>query len=59
MTIARYRKIENHPTWLYSVELLVQTNGKIVKIAEFNCASEQELKYATECCDYVLRGEAE
>jgi hypothetical protein len=57
MTIARYRKLEGHPAWLYTIELLVQTNGKLITIAEFNCATEEELKFATECCDYVIAGE--
>ena len=59
MTIARYKTLDGHPVFKYSVELLVQTNGKLITIAEFNCATEEELKFATECCDYVLRGEAE
>ena len=59
MTIARYRKLENHPVWLYQVELIVLLagKGKRVTIAQFNCRNEEELRYATECCDYVLKGE--
>ncbi len=54
MTIARYRKLENHPAWLYTVELLVQTNGKLIKIAEINCKDEAELTQATEWVDYTV-----
>jgi len=43
--------------WLYTVELLVQTNGKLISIGGFNCRTEEELTQATEWCDYVLRGE--
>jgi len=42
---------------LYTVELIVITNGKRVKIAEFNCKDEDELKFATDCVDYVIKGE--
>ena len=57
MTIARYRKLENHPAWLYSVELLVQTNGKLISIGGFNCGTEEEFQQATEWCEYVISGE--
>jgi hypothetical protein len=57
MTLARYKKLDGHPAWLYTVEMLVVVNGKVVKIAEFNCANDRELKLATECCDYVLNGQ--
>ena len=57
MTIARYRKLENHPAWLYSVELLVQTNGKLISIGGFNCSTEEEFQQATEWCEYVISGE--
>jgi len=58
MTIARYIEL-NHPHWKYRVELIVilGSKGKRVKIAEFNCVTDKELEYATECCDYVLKGE--
>jgi len=59
MCIARYKKLEGHPAWLYTVELLVQTNGKLVSIGGFNCATEEEFRQATEWCDHVLRGDAE
>lgn len=57
MTIARYRKLENHPAWLYSVELLVQTNGKLISIGGFNCSTEEEFQQAVEWCDYVIGGD--
>jgi len=59
MTIARYRELVGHPVWLYQVELIVLLagKGKRVTIAQFNCKNEEELRYATECCDYVLKGE--
>lgn len=59
MTIARYRQLVGHPVWLYQVELIVLLagKGKRVTIAQFNCKNEEELRYATECCDYVLKGE--
>lgn len=57
MTIARYRKLENHPAWLYQVELLVQTNGKLISIGGFNCATEEEFTQAVEWCDYVIGGD--
>lgn len=57
MTIARYKQLVGHPAWLYTVELIVITNGKRVKIAEFNCKDEDELKFATDCVDYVIKGE--
>ena len=59
MTIARYRKLENHPAWLYQVELLVQSNGRLVSIGGFNCSTEREFEQAVEVCDYVIRGDAE
>lgn len=59
MCIARYRKLENHPEWLYQVELLVLTNGKRVSIGGFNCRTEEELKQATEWCEFVIRGDAQ
>jgi hypothetical protein len=59
MTIARYRKIANHPAWLYNVELIVIVNGKRITIAEFNCTNERDLHYATECCDYVISSDME
>ena len=60
VTIARYTKHMNHPAWLYTVELLVQTNGKLIKIAEINCKDEQEFEQATEWVDYTVgRGDAE
>lgn len=57
MTIARYKKLDGHPAWLYSVELLVQTNGKLISIGGFNCSNEREFEQAVEWCDYVIRGE--
>jgi len=33
---------------------LVQTNGKLIKIAEINCKDEAELKQATEWVDYTV-----
>lgn len=57
MTIARYRELVGHPVWKYSVELIVLSNGKRVKIAEFNCKNDEELAFATDCCDHVLKGE--
>lgn len=44
MTIARYKRLDGHPVFKYSVELLVQTNGKLIKIAELNCKDEQEVQ---------------
>jgi hypothetical protein len=57
MTIARYRKLEGHPAWLYTVELLVQSNGKLISIGGFNCATEEEFSQAVEWCDYIIKGE--
>jgi hypothetical protein len=58
VTIARYRKLTGHPAWTYVVELFVKnTANKMVHIASFNCATERELKQATEMCDYVIQGE--
>lgn len=57
MTIARYKKLDGHPAWLYSVELLVQTNGKLISIGGFNCSNEREFEQAVEWCDYVIKGE--
>lgn len=57
MTIARYRELVGHPVWLYNVEIIVITNGKRIRIAEFNCKDEKELKFATECVDYLIKGE--
>ena len=57
MTIARYRKLTGHPTWLYTVELLVQTNGKLISIGGFNCLTEEEFQQATEWCEYVIQGD--
>lgn len=59
MCIARYRKLENHPAWLYQVELLVQSNGRLISIGGFNCSTEREFEQAVEFCDYVIRGDAE
>lgn len=57
MTIARYKRLDGHPAWLYQVELLVQTNGKLISIGGFNCTTEREFEQAVEWCDYVIRGE--
>lgn len=57
MCIARYKTIEGHPVFKYSVELLVQTNGKLVKIAEINCKDDNELTQATAWVDYTIKGE--
>lgn len=57
MTIARYKKLDGHPAWLYQVELLVQTNGKLISIGGFNCATEREFEQAVQWCDYVIKGE--
>lgn len=57
MTIARYKTLDGHPVFKYSVELLVQTNGKLIKIADINCKDEEELAQATEWVDYTLQGE--
>lgn len=57
MCIARYRKLDGHPAWLYQVELLVQSNGKMISIGGFNCATEREFELAVEWCDYVIQGE--
>ena len=54
MCIARYKTLDGHPVFKYSVELLVQTNGKLIKIAELNCKDEQELAQATEWVDYTI-----
>ena len=54
MSIARYTKLHGHPVWMYNVELIVYHRGKRTKIAEFNCRDDRELKFATECCDYVI-----
>ena len=57
MTIARYRKLDGHPAWLYQVELIVLTNGERISIGGFNCRTEEEFKQATEWCEYVIQGE--
>jgi len=57
MTIARYKTLVGHPAWLYTVELLVQTNGKLIKIATINCKDDEELAQATQWVDHVLKGE--
>jgi hypothetical protein len=57
MTIARYTELFDHPYWKYRVELLVKTNNKFIKIAEFNCRSEDELRFATDCCTYTIKGD--
>lgn len=57
MTIARYKKLDGHPAWLYTVELLVQTNGKLIKIADINCKNDEELAQATDWVDYTIKGE--
>jgi hypothetical protein len=57
MTIARYKRLEGHPAWLYTVELLVQSKGKLISIGGFNCATEEEFRQATEWCEFVIRGE--
>jgi hypothetical protein len=59
MTIARYRKLNNHPVFQYNVELIVVVNGKRIKIAEFNCKTDKDLEYATDCCDYVISSDTE
>jgi hypothetical protein len=55
--IARYKELTGHPVFKYSVEIIVLTNGKRVKIAEINCKDETELAQATEWVDYTLKGE--
>lgn len=58
LTVARYRKLDDHPAWVYTVELFVQNSAdKMVHIASFNCADEFELEQATEFCDYIIQGE--
>ena len=57
MTIARFRKLEGHPAWLYQVELIVLTNGKRISIGGFNCATEAEFQQATEWCEYIIQGD--
>ena len=57
MTIARYRELIGHPYYMYSVELIVLTNGKRIKIAEINCKDDEDLAQATEWCEFVLKGE--
>lgn len=58
LTVARYRKLDGHPAWAYTVELFVQnTADKMVHIASFNCATEREFEQATEWCDCVIQGE--
>lgn len=57
MTIARYRKLEGHPAWLYQVELVVISKGRRISIGGFNCRTEEEFKQATEWCDAILKGE--
>lgn len=59
MTVARYTELFDHPYWKYHVELLVQNNGKFIKIAEFNCRTDEELDYATDCCTYAIKGDAQ
>ena len=57
MIIARYKELTGHPAYKYTVEVIVISNGKRITIAEFNCATEDELKFATDCCDYAMKGE--
>lgn len=58
ISIARYKKLEGHPAWLYTVELFVQTDmDKRTHIASFNCTTEREFEQAVEWCDYVIQGE--
>lgn len=57
--IARYRKLDGHPAYLYNVEIIVLTNGKRVKIAEINCKDDAELAQATEWTDFVLKNEGD
>ena len=57
MIIARYKELTGHPVYRFNVEVIVISNGKRITIAEFNCATEEELKFATDCCDYAMKGE--
>ena len=57
MIIARYRELTEHPVYRFNVEVIVISNGKRITIAEFNCATEEELRFATDCCDYAMKGE--
>ena len=63
MIIARYK--ENSPEttigkyYKFSVEIfvIVASKNKRVQIAAINCKDEEELKFAAECCDYLVKGE--
>ena len=57
MVIARYKELTGHPAFQFNVEIIVVTNGKRVRIAEFNCKDEKELKLATDRVDYLIKGE--
>ena len=57
MTFARYKTLDGHPVYMYSVELLVQTNGKLISIATINCKNDEELAQATDWVDYTIKGE--
>jgi len=58
MTFARYKKYDDNPFLLYSVEIFVKTKtGKFISIGGFNCRTEREFELAVECCDYVMKGE--
>ena len=57
MTIARYKRLDGHPAWLYTIEIMVKTKTGFISIGGFNCATEEEFKQATEWCDYVIGGD--
>lgn len=57
MCIARYRTMPEGSYWMFTVELLVQTNGKLISIGSINCRDEAELEQATQWVDFVLKGE--
>jgi hypothetical protein len=57
MCIARYKVLDGHPYFMYSVELFVQTNGKLIQIATLNCKDDEELAQATQWVDYTIKGE--
>ena len=54
MIVARYKET---PEGQFDVEMfvLLPNKGQTVKIAEFTCKDEKELKESTENADYVLK----
>jgi len=56
-TIARYRELTGHPAFKYSVELIVLSKGRRIKIAEINCKDDEELAQATDWVEFTLRSD--